>query len=160
MFDAFLCWLYTGKLDDASEPVRIGPPPRFSPLTVCKIWVFADSHGIPALDNAAIDALFEQAALLWCTPSSAIRYVYEHTKSDYFLRLFLQDAFSKTMSLEGVLSSDREEHTVDFLHDVLSAIMERKESGKVDRMQWAKLDRCRWHDHSGQVGKLIADMRR
>jgi hypothetical protein len=56
------------------------------------------------------------------------------------------------MSIESVLSRDREEHTVDFLHDVLSAIVKRKEGGKLDRMQWARLDRCRWHNLSGPGG--------
>jgi hypothetical protein len=134
------------------ERVKIGQAPRLSPLTVCKIWVFADIHGIPSLGNTAIDTLHEQQVLVWCTPSSAIRYVYEHTKSSSLLRLFLQDSFSKTMSIESVLSRDREEHTVDFLHDVLSAIVKRKEGGKLDRMQWARLDRCRWHNLSGPGG--------
>jgi hypothetical protein len=114
VFDASACWLYTGTLDDTFEPVKIGQPPRLSPLTVCKIWVFAESHGFPALGNTAIDDLHEQQVLVWCTPGSTIRYLYKHTKPGSRLCLFLQDSFSKMMSLEGVLSRDREEHTVEF----------------------------------------------
>jgi hypothetical protein len=41
VFDAFSCWLYTGKLDETAGPIRIGCPPHFSPLTLCGIWIFA-----------------------------------------------------------------------------------------------------------------------
>ncbi|EAT81163.2 hypothetical protein HBI56_105130 [Parastagonospora nodorum] len=160
VFDTFTCWLYTGKLDDASEPISAARPPHLSPLVLSKIWVFADFHIIPALGNAAIDALHEHQALLWVTPSPVIKYVYEHTKPDSLLRRYLQDAFTKTMTLESVMSRDKEEHTVEFLHDILLVIARRKKGEKLERMQWAKLDRCKWHDHSGPGGRLRMESRK
>jgi hypothetical protein len=64
VFDTFYCWLYNGTLEDNSEPVRIGKTPSISPLTLCRVWVFADFHGVPALCNTAIDMLHEQQASL------------------------------------------------------------------------------------------------
>lgn len=97
--------------------------------------------------------LHEQQALLWCIPSSVIGYVYKHTKPDSLLRRYLQDAFTKTMKLENVLSRNGEDHTVDFLHDVSLVIARRKEGDKLSHMQWARLNRCEWHDHSGAGGR-------
>jgi hypothetical protein len=134
-FDTFTCWLYTGKLDDTSEPISAARPPRLSPLTLSKIWVFADFHIIPAFGNAAIDVLHGHQALLWVTSSSVIKYVYEHTKPDSLLRRYLQDAFTNTMNLEIVMSRDKEEHTVEFLHDILLVIARRKKGEKLERMQ-------------------------
>lgn len=160
VFDTFTCWLYTGKLDDTSEPVSIAHPPRLSLLTLSKVWVFADFHIIPALSNAAIDALHEHQALLWLTPSPVIKHVYGHTKPDSHLRQYLQDAFTKTMTLESVMSRDKEEHTVEFLHDILLVIVRRKKGEKLDRMQWAKLDWCKWHDYSGPEFRLKMESRK
>jgi len=159
VFDAFTCWCYTGKLDDSSKPISVAHPPCLSLLTLAKIWVFADFH-IPALCNAAIDALHQHQALLWLTPSPVIKYVHEHTKHGSLLRQYLQEAFTKTMTLESVMSRDKEEHTVEFLHDTLLVIARRKKGEKLDRMQWAKLDRCKWHDHSGPGGRLRMESRK
>lgn len=125
VFDGLAYWLYTGQLKTNSEPVATGKAPHLTPLTLCKIWAFADFHVVSALGNTAID-MHKQQALLWCTPSSTIRYAYEHTKPGSLLHRYVQDSFAKTMSLEGVLSREREDHMDEFLHDVLLTVAKRR----------------------------------
>lgn len=58
------------------------------------------------------------------------------------------------------MSRDKEEHTVEFLHDILLVIVRRKKGEKLDRMQWAKLDWCKWHDYSGPEFRLKMESRK
>lgn len=64
VFDAFHCWLYTGRLKDPpSDTKHAMKQDIYLPAQVLyQVWVFADMRGIPSLTNAAIDMCHERMA--------------------------------------------------------------------------------------------------
>lgn len=87
-FQAFGCWIYTGRLQDPpASSFVVGDtglvpddlyPSRFR---LREIWVFGDTRGIPGIKNAAIDKLHEKYTVDWAVTdfSPAMRYAYENT---------------------------------------------------------------------------------
>ena len=159
VFDAFYCWLFTGKLkDDTIKHENCSIEDLYlSERTLCRIWVFADMRGIPALGNAAIDMLHEQVATKWSLPSvELMQQTYEQTRSGSELRKYLVDLLTMTRSSKGLQKElQGGEYPYEF---VLEALPKMVRKGKNDRMTdqtaWTKLDRCQWHIHSGAGGKL------
>lgn len=157
-FDAFYYWLYTGLLKDPpgeSSPAR---EKYLSSILLCKLWVFAGFRGIPSLGIAVIDMLHKRFSALWCMPDSAIRYIYKHTTPEANLRVYLKFIYARTKSLERFQNS-KPRHTVNFLHNVLPTIATNVRDQRVTRSQWARVDRCQWHDHSGPGGRLRVELR-
>jgi len=167
VFDVFYCWLYTGQLKDAfisQDPTT--PQPKSADdvylpdITLCKIWVFADFRGIPALGNAAINMLHERIISIWKTPSEIIKYIYGHTAKGSNLREFLVHFYTRAVGVERVLSLSPENFTVEFTLELLAIFAKMKFGAtKMSRSEWTKVNRCQWHDHSGPGGKLRLENR-
>lgn len=168
VFEAFRCWIFTGRLKDT--PTMSSPDmgssnaeDKFlSPLMLCRLWVFGDFRGVPALKNAVIDMLHEQLTVKWVRFAKCIKYVYGNTAEGSQLQRFLADSFTSTVSCSGFLKQNKSFYTMDFVLAVLPIYVAQAESGgnrgKV-RMRWAEVDRCKWHHHSGPGGKLRLENR-
>ncbi|KAF2112160.1 hypothetical protein BDV96DRAFT_614485 [Lophiotrema nucula] len=134
---AFHCWIYTGRLLDPPKPEESSDNQYLSSAVLCKIWVFADFRGFPALKNAAIDMLHESMAAKWATPSDdMILYVYQNSPEGSQLRKFFIYAWIRTKS-EGCFKE-----------------LKKQDVPTDHQYWWATLDRCFWHDHSGPGGML------
>jgi hypothetical protein len=68
VFDAFQCWLYTGRLKDVPNTTEAGTVLYLTPMLLSQIWISADMRGIPDLENAAIDMLHERICATWSVP--------------------------------------------------------------------------------------------
>jgi hypothetical protein len=167
VFDAFYCWLYTGRLKDpfvlkehtAPEPVSSNDV-YLGAISVCKIWVFADFRGIPALGNAAIDMLHEKIAAAWLRPNIVIKYVYENTTKESKLRDFLVYFYTNGLSLDELLQIKPERFTVEFMLELLPIFAKMKDSSKsMTQKRWTQTNRCKWHDHFGPGGKRRLESR-
>jgi len=168
VFDAFYCWLYTSQLKDAFIPQDPTVPQPISAddiylstITLCKIWVFADFRGIPALGNAAMNMLHERIAATWVIPSSLIKYVYGNTTKGSKLREFLLYFFTRSVGVDRILELNPEHLTVEYTLEILAIVAKTKYSrGLMMPEEWTKIDRCQWHDHSGPGGKIRLENRK
>ncbi|KAF2493991.1 hypothetical protein BU16DRAFT_61435 [Lophium mytilinum] len=169
VFSAFHCWIYTGRL----HPSRESPLSRDAYkaptsserndlyLLLAKIFVFGDMRGIPALKNEAIDILHQLYTCTWTDfHLSAVKYIYKNTTATSQLRQFV--AHANVIGLRDLKSFHETTSTawpIAYVFDVLQLVAMKDRSGAWpkltgNRMHWAKLDRCQFHDHSGPGGAL------
>jgi len=159
VFEAFHCWVWTGRLKDL--PASDAPiEDRYLPLKVLyDLWVFADLRGIPNLGISVLDMLHERLTSAWVLPA-AIQHVWDNTMAESKLRAFIVDWYSMTTksseALKNYMSMDP---TVDFLHAVYPRLAQQGHRQR-SRAEMIKVDRCRWHDHSGPGGKLRLESRK
>ncbi|KAH7394545.1 hypothetical protein BKA66DRAFT_567480 [Pyrenochaeta sp. MPI-SDFR-AT-0127] len=164
VFDAFYCWVSTGKLrDPPGSPGNADADELYlSPWLLPKIWVFADMRGIPALASAAIDMLHERVFAKWTTAINLTNFIYEHSPTSCNLRKYIVDLNTKTKSYIGFKTQMKPELCpAEFLLEVLPILVRNGESCKsISRQAWTRIDRCQWHDHSGPGGKLRVALRK
>jgi hypothetical protein len=163
VFDAFYCWLYTSRLaDPPSESATASLDSTYlSPLLLCKLWIFADMRGIPALANAAIDMYHERIAASWSTNTHVIPFIYENTARGARLRKLAVDSITLTKEFAYWLEPMENRLGVEFLLEAIPVLARRgDQSRSIGRAKWVGLDRCVWHDHGGAGGKLRAEGRR
>jgi hypothetical protein len=90
VFDAFHCWVWTGRLKD---PPASDAPIKDRYLTrnvLYKLWLFADFRGIPSLGNSVVDMIHESSTSAWLSPG-AIQFVYNNTMAESKLRALIVD---------------------------------------------------------------------
>ncbi|KAJ4292535.1 hypothetical protein N0V90_009198 [Kalmusia sp. IMI 367209] len=166
-FEAFRCWIYTGKLkdpslSDASSPAKAPVnDDLLSQELLCRTWVFADLRGIPALKNAAIDMLHEHISMSWSTNIRMVRFVYNNTLEGSSLRAFVIDVFTLTKETSRIAKLDPMFLTVRFMQDIMLFQMEQAQNSdrRLGQKQWAQLSRCKWNDHSGPGYKIRLESR-
>ena len=56
---AFMLWLYSGKLMNSNEDAT-----SLDPLLLARLYIFEDTHSLPDLRNAALDALETRVDLI------------------------------------------------------------------------------------------------
>jgi hypothetical protein len=174
VFEVFSCWIYTRKLRDpparmitADKQKEQAPQDIYlDDLKLSKIWVFGDMRGIPALMNAAIDMLHERFTATWSTlEAGPISYVYDNTEEESKLRAFVVESWARTESLDSFLQADVGGVDGAFVMSVFeglihlhtctygSASVNRRKT-QLSQETFSKLNRCKWHNHSGPGGKL------
>jgi hypothetical protein len=163
VFDAFYCWLYTGRLKDrALAPATTNPKELYlSSMSLCQIWVFADMRGVPAMKNAAIDLLHARTCALNSLSRTSLNFTYDKTVSGSALRQFFLDAAVKKQSYSHFLDViHTTEAPADFWKESIPILMQQAEDypGMAED-EWASMNRCQWHDHSGPGGKLRLESR-
>jgi hypothetical protein len=159
VFDAFHCWVWTGRLKDppaSDAPIK----DRYLPRKVLyDLWLFSDLRGIPSLGNSVLDMIHERLTSSWTSPS-AIQFVYDNTMAESKLRALIVDWYSMTTrSSETLRGHTTIDPTVDFLHAVYPRIAQQGRR-QLSRAEMIKVDRCRWRDHSGPGGKLRLESRK
>ena len=160
-FEAFSCWIYTGRLQDPPgttittvEEYREARPWLLSNTRLCQIWIFADMRGIPALKNVAVDMIHWKVGLPGRHLPASIDYVYENTTEGSLLRKLLVEAYAWNVSFVWFLAFDRSLLTIDFVMDLMPFFITRGRDDVPREDEWKVIHRCRWHDHSGPGGSL------
>lgn len=155
VFDAFVSWLWTGQLQDEPLEEKHTHDLYLDSELLCKVWIFGDMRGAPALCNAALDMLHEKGVAERSFPFDIIRDVYERTVPGAMLRTYLVDNTIAIFTIkELTLELDPEDATVPFLLDVMPRLSTTSDNAKLmSSKAWTKVDRCQWHDHSGPGGK-------
>jgi hypothetical protein len=158
VFDAFHCWVWTGRLKD--PPASDAPiEDRYLLLKVLyELWLFADLRGIPSLGNSVLDMIHERLTSAWLSPGF-ILFVYDNTMAGSKLRALVVDWYSMITTSSNLKVYTPTDHTVDFLHDVYPRLAQQGHRN-LSRTEMIKVDRCRWHDHSGPGGKLRLESRK
>ena len=161
VFDIFFCWIYTGRLKDAPvtvPPASLAVKAYFPTIKAFyDTWIFSDRCGIPMLGNTVIDTLHERLAGSNGLPVN-MEYLYANTEPESKLRKFVLAWFELTTDFSDLAAySSRIKPTVAFLSDVYPLMgarpwAERPED--LDNVMLTSVNRCRWHDHSGPVGRL------
>ena len=174
VFDAFCCWLYTGRLRDAPDfeatmhaidnqttQEALAEMMFLPSFLLIEIWTFADMRGVPAMCNAAIDMLHERKFTIWKTEGSIIIPIYENSVPGSRLRAFCIDLFTLPESFDSLMALDNDVLTFEFLRDVMPVFLKRAGGygEEIERKEWLGLNRCRWHDHSGPGGALRTKVR-
>jgi hypothetical protein len=165
VFETFCCWLYTGRLKDIPNAIAdTALPDQYLPsITLCKIWVFSDMRGVPAMGNAAINMLHERVAASWRIQSGdCIKYSYRNTSEGSHLRKFFVDLHTKLASYDEFQHCAQRLTVVpEFLLDTMPILVCQGEFYEgMPRDKWTALDRCEWHDHSGPGGQMRLDSRK
>lgn len=159
MFDAFYCWLYTGRLKDRPSDMTDPNDVYLHNLVLSEIWLFADCRGIPQLGNSAIDMLHERYVATWRVPT-IVKYVYDNTTEASKLHAYLIESTIWTKDLDSLGKwLNWEQQTVEYLHDVMPKIARRDPKDRLNRKSATPMDRCKWHDHSGPGGRLRLEHR-
>ncbi|KAH7390914.1 hypothetical protein DE146DRAFT_618526 [Phaeosphaeria sp. MPI-PUGE-AT-0046c] len=163
VFDAFCCWLYTGRLKD---PCSTSTTSKFLELylkrkILYQIWIFAEMRGVPAMKNAAIDMLHENVCASWTSLRGGISYCYENIVRGSALRQYMLNRSTQVKSFESFKNfMTKNELPYDFLIDAIPILVAQGEGHEsIGREAWIAIDRCQWHDHSGPGGKLRLESR-
>jgi hypothetical protein len=124
-----------------------------NPVLLCHIWDFARYYGIPALGNAAIDTYHEIVSASWGCNPQFISITYAYSKPQTKFRSFLVDAIARTHGIEECIFFKKTGRiSPELMHEVMPIVLDVKKNGRVlSRDEWTKVDRCRWHDHSGPL---------
>jgi hypothetical protein len=167
VFNAFVCWIYTGRLEDPpADPTDTSLTPDDVYLfTLClrMLWIFADKRGIPALGKAAIDMLHERISAEWrLYGQDGILHTYENTTSKSNLPEYIVDAYTEGYSYGNFMKHmTADKVNVEFLLDAIPALANQGVGYTcITREDRTKLDRCQWHDHSEPGGKLRLESRK
>ena len=161
VFDIFYCWIYTWRLKDAPAtvpPASLAVKAYFPTIKAFyDTWIFADCYGIPMLGNTVIDTFHERLAGSNGLPVD-MEYLYANTEPDSKLRKFVLAWFELTTNFSDLAAySSRIKPTVEFLSDVYPLMGARPWAERpkdLDDVMLTSVNRCRWHDHSGPVGRL------
>ncbi|KAI5212715.1 hypothetical protein AUEXF2481DRAFT_31217 [Aureobasidium subglaciale EXF-2481] len=134
VFETFQLWLYTRRLDHA----------EVSFMTITRLWVFADQHQIPLLQNYAMDLMFERRVKKNCFDTSTINFVYNNTVAGSHLRRAVIEISTSLVNSPG--AHERPEHwTVESLIDLVRAVDSRLKDLK--QYSLPKRDKCFFHVH-------------
>lgn len=123
VFHRFQYWAYTGVIEQ--EPRNQSD---ISWHTLIDLYVFAEVRCIPALQNAAIDAVIRKHESSPRAPIEEYRYIYENTAEKSPLRRFLAKWAAHRGSLSKDWFFDRSIYPVDFVIDLSLALYDRIQS--------------------------------
>jgi hypothetical protein len=146
VFEAFICWIYTGRIKE--------PPPKtdktdvydhyYGMQTLIEIWIFADIRGVSGLGNATIDMYHERIAANSCTYCHrSVDFVYENTLKSAKLRNLVAYSITMTNNYETFMEwmADKEKPNAEFLLESTPMLMETGSGPKnlLTRSKWARV---------------------
>jgi len=155
-FQAFFCWLNTGKLHSPSATTSLDWQ------EIIEVYVFGDANMIPRLKNAAIDLYMTKLYHVPAFNSSGLKYLYSHTTSGDALRKLVVD-FAVAIFNWSDIDKTREDYPLDFLVDVMIFLQDKKVMFEMQHKRvivfnsfqsvedWYKTKKgqiCKYHDHS------------
>ncbi|KAL9076056.1 MAG: hypothetical protein Q9157_003784 [Trypethelium eluteriae] len=150
VFQAFHNLIYTNRLYDDTQTL----PHR----TIFEIIVFSDVRGIPALHNAAMNALIFKVAHEWKLANGKyLTWIYDNTATNSPLRKFWVDFYANTpmprgSRIQDFLRNADVQRNSTFFTDLVIALktkLDRHEpSSWVNEAEFAsKIDNCKYHVH-------------
>ena len=149
VFDYFLCWLYTRRLDheavDAVEPVK---PAYFWLL---HLYCMVDKFGVESCKNAIVEKVAKLAEETNSVPTPTDTWIIfetfgnqEHNK----MRRLVVDLFAWKRT-DNLLDSHEDEWHPRFMRDLV--VRMKREDVKNTPKPWLR-DLCRYHEH-GKDGR-------
>lgn len=126
---------------------------------IAKLWVFADAHDMPALQNAAINLLHQVVVEKWAVPTGSLQYIYDNTCPSTHVRLYCIDVISKTGDATTVLGKDKEgDLSKDALVDVLRIVWksDHKMQGNEEMRAWNLCAAYHVHEDGATCSKKSA----
>lgn len=148
VFKTFFGWVYTGKLfEPTSKPGEV--PLDWSLLS--KLYVFGDARGIPALKDAAVDAIIDRFTNVWSMPTYIFPYIYSNTPEGSQLRKLAVNMIVYTTFPSTRLKDPQYEANfpIEYLRDLAIALCDLPGGRSTStKKQWSTRDRCQYHDHS------------
>lgn len=147
-FEVFLKWIYTRRIE--YEGIAVGLSRGLFTEKLFKLWVLADAHEVPLLQNEVLNLLHLKIAdtLLLSTP--LLKYLYEHTTPNAPLRRYYIKILATIGSEHDHLGTKSEYWPREALLDVMKHlwVWDRKPSGKLGLWRW---DLCEFHVHEEGV---------
>lgn len=164
VFNIFVFWLYTGTLfsprdaswqeisvislqTGVSRMVRTSV--NVSQKMLAQVWLFGDRHGIPELQNAAMNAIHQRNYDTWSFFPEVVRLVYDETvagPSPKF-RHYCVEVFA---NIGPAPDTDPNLLVVVFLCELSKHLFQARKHQTLARYtkeQWNRLDLCRFHLH-------------
>lgn len=119
--------------------------------TLIQLWVFADAHEIPRLQNETLNLLHQKLVEYWRVDIVHLNWIYEHTMPGAPLRRYYVKVLASTCHTESHLTDKNRmslsrEAAVDILEHVWTKGYKRL--GKSDLDKW---DLCEFHVHEEDV---------
>ena len=114
------------------------------------MYILGDARCIPALQNAAFDAIIDAFVGAWMLPNdyATITETYSNTLEHHKLRKLLVDALAKTKPRCSLsfLKNVHEKYPTEYLADCLIAFDECQKKGVgLSQEDWRKIERCQYH---------------
>lgn len=145
VFYMFVGWLYYRKVHNVPEVGKCTEPTK---LDCIQLYLFGDRHGIPELQDAAINALYAVIFAVSKEDDDIYNFVYQNTPANSALRKFIVHAFVHTCGKDKLC---RESSDLDFVFDVANAAVDFVCSGhirpKCKMEYWKEVDLCQFHQH-------------
>lgn len=159
-FDAFVSWLYFGRLYEPKVDFSMDPNSHkldarttvdLTPKALIKIWLLGDRLGVAEMQNSAIDELHLYIGQTWWNISSKlVPLIYRNTLRGSKLRAFLILDFYTTNNVDKLVSRT-DLHETEFLIELAQHLHETRDAGfpKNARRYWKEIDLCEYHIHFG-----------
>lgn len=142
IFERFVLWLYTRRLDalSAQDLTLYGQ--------LFRLWTFADRRGIPLLMNECMNAIRDEVVELWCSPLDMLHFIYANTVPSSGLRRFMIYIIGCCYNFKD---NDEKDWPRDALCDLLRLKWNWDKSQQLTRSDVAKMDMCKYHEHDKDV---------
>ena len=104
IFETFSLWLYTRRF---VNPVGEDDVTQVTLNKLMKLWVFAEAHQIPLLQNEVLDFIHKKLLTETKIASNVLQYLYEHTSSYSALRKYYIEALARKGNAAYHLAADQ-----------------------------------------------------
>ena len=145
VFRRFLLWAHSGSLLGHQEQVT-----DMSPELLARLYIFGDAHGIPHLQNSAIDSLVAWTSSERRTPVEISHLVYQKTTKDCALQRYLVERIANkgVIKKEWFEGENIQQYPAEFLADLVVALFAMKgtTSPVMKHSEWDEIG-CRYHIH-------------
>lgn len=141
VFDIFNAFIYTNQLRDNDGVIG----KDLSAITLVCLWLLGDRHLVPALQNAAADALMKSMAELNISPGNAMTLIYDQTIDGSPLRrLVLDSQVHRAACNKDNLAKWPQEALVD----LAMAFSDRTPTSRKGSKIPVSHDKCCYHVHA------------
>ena len=144
-FTRFFNWLHSRQFCDSPQT-----KPNDFDKQLLDLYILGDKRVIPAVCNAAIDALLADSIETWSFPfySEFITKLYNNTPEGSKMRKLVIDMIAKTRPRMNFLNPKFKgsDFSDEFLMELLVAInLSRRRCDWVAEDKWSEVDRCQYH---------------
>ena len=145
VFRRFLLWAHSGSLLGHQEHVT-----DLSPEILIRLYIFGDAHGVPDLQNAAVDSLGMWSNYKKLSPVSILHLAFRDTRRGCTLQRFLVDWAASRGSLreDWFVEEKLVLYPTVYLAELVMVLYDVKEgtASPIKDNEWAKPG-CRYHIH-------------
>ncbi|KAK4540191.1 hypothetical protein LTR36_009689 [Oleoguttula mirabilis] len=152
IFDLFHHWLFTRRLFDST----LEPSSLLDYRTIAKLWIFADAHLVPLLQNTIADIFAEKMMTSVTAPDSqTIDFIYENSSQGSLLRYTVVQSIRHMTDPDDLCSVATVEHCKEEMDDAESlnyALGTQKlvKASAAVHTSWLYERCCERHVHDGE----------